>query len=99
MNKRKVTLAGLMGFTVLFGCSQMEDKNKHAEVNTVSAEELLADNFEVISKSEITNVTYQYELVHETTKCHYTYVDGSRDGGLVQMFIEKEGVSIPYCDK
>lgn len=95
MNKRKVVLASLLGFTLLFGCSQVEEeKELHVSSNKVSAEEVISDNFEIISESE--EGAFTYELIHTPTQCHYVQ---THKGGLTQMFIEKDGVSVPYCDK
>lgn len=37
---------------------------------------------------------------HNETGCYYTFVNGGYDTtvGVVQMFVEKEGVSVPYCE-
>jgi uncharacterized secreted protein with C-terminal beta-propeller domain len=38
------------------------------------------------------------EYKHKETGCHYIYMNSSQSENLVQMFIEENGVSVPYCD-
>lgn len=92
MKKQKLVLTGLVGFAFLFGCNQVEPTNE------VKAS--LPNGFELITEDEYDDI-YQnvYTLKNIATGCHYTLTDRSHNGGIIQMFIEKDGVSVPYCDK
>ena len=37
---------------------------------------------------------------HNETGCYYTFLNGGYDTtvGATQMFVEKDGVSVPYCE-
>jgi hypothetical protein len=37
-------------------------------------------------------------LKHTDTGCHYIYIEGYKAGGVIQMFVKENGVSVPYCD-
>lgn len=89
--KNKLVLVGFMGFAVLFGCSQVSQD--------ISAEG--ESKMKVISSDEV-HRGYAVVLKHKDTGCYYTYVSGgssSTSSAPTQMFIEKDGKSIPYYEK
>ena len=86
--KRKLAVLGLLGFAALFGCSQVD--------NTVSAGK--EGEFEVVSKESF-DYNYFTKIKHKETGCYYLYVTSSQKAGLTQMFIEKDGASVPYCEE
>lgn len=86
--KKKLILVGFVGFTFLFGCSQIKN-----EVNENGENLFLKVGSEYKTNS---NVIIQFK--HKSTGCNFVYVDGDRDGGLFQMMIEKDGVTVPYCE-
>ena len=93
MKKQKLVLTGLVGFAFLFGCNQVDTMNE------VSAGE--EGIFEYIGKSDTSKLSRVKEVKHKNTGCHYliTNNDGDYARAMVQMFIEKDGVTVPYCDK
>lgn len=99
MNKRKVALTSLLGFTLLFGCSQVEgERDLHVGGNKVSAEEFLPEAFIEVQKSDVGgHGTIKFKDVD--TGCYYIRTRDVQAVAMVQMFIEKDGVSVPYCDK
>lgn len=95
MNKRKLVLTGLLGFTFLLGCSQVDDG-----VSNVSASNNLPKGFTVVTEDEsIRGYQSVYTLKNEFTNCFYVLTEGWESTSMIQMFIEKDGVSVPYCDK
>ena len=64
---------------------------------TDSTRASLPDGFTEVSydDTELGSLTV---LRHNATGCHYVNVDGSSSGSFVQMFVQRNGVSIPYCD-
>lgn len=51
--------------------------------------------FKLISKDDDSELL---EYQHVETGCHYLKYSGHRKGNITQMFIEKNGVSVPYCE-
>lgn len=90
--KRKLVLTGFVGFAFLFGCSQVDDGVVQAGEDGI---------FDYIGKSDIDKLSRVREVKHKVTGCHYliTNNDGDYARTMEQMFIEKDGVSVPYCDK
>lgn len=90
--KRKLLLVGMLGFTILFGCSQAS--------NEVSAS--LPNSFNPTSKDIIDSVNV-FKIQDKDTGCYYLF--GTTDYGTshtpsaTQMFIEKNGVTVPYCEE
>lgn len=90
--KRKLIILGMLGFTVLFGCNQSNEGNVSAsnngEMNVVSVDEVYRGEAVI--------------LKHKSTGCYYTYVRGSgstTSNAPTQMMIEKNGVTVPYCEE
>lgn len=87
-NAKLLTVA--LSTILILGCSL----SSGAEAN-------LPDEFEEISEDKISG-GYIHQLRHVKTGCYYvsTYT-GNSSGGLEiqQMFVEKNGVSVPYCDE
>lgn len=88
--KKKFVLTGFLGFTFLFGCNQIDNGEVSAST---------PNGFSLVTKTDIGMRNDALELVHNETKCHYLYVDGVQKAGLIQMFVEKDGASVPYCEK
>ncbi|KOS61486.1 hypothetical protein FJQ98_16400 [Lysinibacillus agricola] len=89
--KRKLVLVGMLGFTILFGCSQSDEGNVYAsdqgEMNVMSVDRV--HNGDAVI------------LKHKDTGCYYTYVRGtgsSTSSAPTQMMVVKDGVVVPYCD-
>ena len=85
--KKKLTIVGLLGFTFLFGCGQIENEVEAGEDGI----------FEYIGKSDVDNLKRVREVKHKDTGCHYliTNSDGDYARALIQMY-DKDG--LPYCD-
>lgn len=89
--KKKFVLTGFLGFAFLFGCNQIDNGEVSASLPTgftITTEE---DN--EINRHTVT------VMHHNDTGCNYIIIDGNYSGGITQMFVEKDGVSVPYCDK
>lgn len=86
--KKRLILVGIIGFGVLFGCSQVTQDVSAIGVN----------QFELVSTDNHKGDTL-YTYKHKQTGCYYLTNKNGYSGGMVQMFIEKDGESIPYCDK
>lgn len=93
MKKQKLVLTGLVGFAFLFGCSQVDEGKVEAS---------LPNGYVMVSENEFDKGNI-YTLKHIQTGCHYTYTTSIYRNAFApnveQMFIEKDGVSVPYCDK
>lgn len=88
--KKKLALVGFIGFGVLFGCSQVGQ----------NAEAGLPNGFEIVTKDEIgEGRSTQYVLNHIESGCKYVYIDHWDTTAITQMMFEKDGVTIPYCEK
>lgn len=86
--KKKLILIGFLGFTALFGCSQVSQEveaGKDSDVVKASSDRIDWVDYTIIK--------------HKETGCHFMFADGDQESGFVQMFIEKNGVSVPYCEK
>lgn len=93
--KRKMLLVGMVGFTGLFGCSQVT-KIDNVEASVPSGYEIVEIAQEYSKKGWSPEVI---EIKHKKTGCHYLYIANGHNGGFQQMFIEKNGVSVPYCEE
>lgn len=87
--KRKLVLTGFLGFTFLFGCNQID------KVEVSASEE---SEYEIVLNEKLTHSEDLTQVKHRETGCHYLYYDGVQGGGLTQMFIEKDGQTVPYCE-
>lgn len=85
---KKVVLTVVVGFTFLFGCSQVENKVEAGEDGI----------FEYIGKSDTDRLNRVKEVKHKDTGCHYliTNNDGDYARAMVQM-LDKDG--LPYCEE
>jgi len=81
--KKRLVLAGFIGFTFLFGCSQISN-----EVNADGDKGMT-----LVSKSD-----GNYIYKHKKTGCYYLRTKLGYSGGVVQMMVEKDGVTVPYCE-
>lgn len=54
----------------------------------------ISEDFVEINSSE---TTYIIEYRHVPTGCHYMQLDSYSDS-IIQMYIDKDGQSVPYCD-
>lgn len=95
--KCKLLLVGFLGFAVLFGCSQSSKVEADWNFSNVTNVEL-KDGFHFLTKDK-TNIGEIYQMKDKTTGCYYTFVDGYQSTAITQMFIEKNGVSVPYCEE
>jgi hypothetical protein len=57
----------------------------------------LPNGFILVEKNSIDNYTIR-TIQHEKTGCYYVLTTGSGTS-VEQMFVEKNGVSVPYCTK
>lgn len=89
--KKKLTLLGFIGLGVLFGCSQASSDVKaslQGEMNVVSIDKVHRGDSVV--------------LQHKRTGCYFTYVRGTgsnTSSAPTQIMIEKNGVTVPFCEK
>jgi PBP1b-binding outer membrane lipoprotein LpoB len=78
-------IAILLGLTlVLSGCGSKEEELSTNKENK---------SFIIVSSGDETKIEYK----HIKTGCHYVESAFNSDY-FTQMFIEKNGVSVPYCD-
>ena len=93
MKKQKLVLTGLVGFAFLFGCNQVDTTSEVSANNS---------GFTIISEDEL-NYGEFYKVKDDVTGCYYIMGTSKRNSSTTisttQMFIEKDGVSVPYCDK
>lgn len=100
MVKGKMVVVVLLVVGLLFACSEVEfggngSGNVHAS---------LPSGFELVSEDEISKMSTLRKLKEVETGCYYifgrTWNGGgsSVSGSIEQMFIEKDGVTVPYCD-
>jgi len=85
--KKKLVLVGFIGFTFLFGCSQINnevDANSERWFTKVHSEHHSNNNLTVIK--------------HNGDGCYYLITTNTNSGGVVQMMVEKDGVTVPYCE-
>lgn len=79
---------------LLAGCSTEEGGSSQSD-----KKEKLPSGFTFVNK-DVLNGDYITVAKHNKTGCYYTFLNGGYDTtvGATQMFVEKDGVSIPYCD-
>lgn len=93
--KRKLLTTGLLVFVFLFGCSQPGK-------GSVSAS--LPSGFELVSQDKISVWGEVAKVKEIETGCYYILGRatnaslGAVSSFMEQMYIEKDGVSVPYCD-
>jgi hypothetical protein len=81
--KKISMLIGLM--LILFGCGKAEEVESTTNKENIS--------FIIVNNEDENFVEYK----HKKTGCHY--VDSAYNTDyFTQMFIEKNGVSVPFCD-
>lgn len=70
--------------------------------NESSAEASIPSGFEVVTQDKINKgAEHVITVKHIKTKCLYvlTHTKGNGNGGgITQMFIEKDGASVPFCE-
>ncbi|MEK4025371.1 hypothetical protein [Sporosarcina sp. FSL W7-1283] len=82
----KKYLIGLLVLATFFaGCSS----------SSVGAN--MPSSFEILSRDSVHNSEVE-KIRDKETGCYYLSSSGSYKAALTQMFIEKDGVSVPYCD-
>lgn len=90
--KHKLILVGMLGFAVLFGCSQVS-----YEVKAELPSGFTLTTVDRINQAEI------YKIKDKVTGCYYIVgVSNSSSytsASSTQMFIEKNGVAVPYCEE
>lgn len=72
--KRKMILIGMLGFTALFGCSQVGG-NVEADWNFSNVTNAkLKDGFQFLTKDK-TNIGEIYRMKDKATGCYFTFID------------------------
>lgn len=66
---------------------------------TTTSEAKLPSGFRPVTEDVLAEDSEVMVIQHLKTGCYYTLVDSFEGNGFVQMFVEKNGVSVPYCDK
>ena len=84
--KKKLVIAGLLGFTLLFGCSQT-----YQEVEADKEKE-----FTIVSSEDITRHKTIYILKHNKTGCYYIMATNYDGGPAITLMLDKDG--LPYCE-
>jgi len=91
--KKKLVLAGFIGFTFLFGCSQIGNEDK--------VKAYLPNTFNQVSKDEFNDMEI-YKVKEEVNGCYYVIAipsyGTSYTPSVTQMMVEKDGVTVPYCE-
>lgn len=90
--KNKLSLM-LIVIVILVGCSEMPS-NAQADLPT---------GFDVVSKTErsANGSKNIYEIQHKKTGCYFVYSSSNSSGDIstpTQIMVEKNGVSVPYCE-
>ena len=83
--KKKLTIIGLLGFTLLFGCTQTQNEagaNKESEFTAVSQEDFGGG---IIIKFK-----------HNDSGCYYIAKSDAFGGGGMTQMLNKDG--LPICD-
>lgn len=88
---RKIVFSLIFILTlILTACGGVED---------TESESITPSNFEIVSHDVIddNDKTDLFTVRHKETGCLYIVTDGYKSGGITQMFIEEDGVTVPYC--
>ena len=84
---KKILFAGVIGLAILGGCATNE-----------LVEAGLPEGFNIVSVDKDNINGYSEILKHKETGCHYVVIHATQAVSVEQMFVEKNGVSVPYCD-
>ncbi|MCA1064681.1 hypothetical protein QTG56_24025 (plasmid) [Rossellomorea sp. AcN35-11] len=63
-----------------------------------TVEPSMPKGFELVTEDKLDVTGYAEVYRHKVTGCHYLVVSGMRTVSAEQMFVSKNGVSVPYCD-
>lgn len=91
--KKGLLFLGLMALSAtLIGCGEITDPPV-----------LVSSEFELIARDLMESESSREEellktVKHAKTGCYYLIYRGVQKGGITQMFVEKNGVSVPYCE-
>lgn len=66
--------------------------------NGQEAEAGLPEGFDKVTVDKKNIAEYAEVLRHKETRCYYVVVSGTQAVAVEQMFVEKNGVSVPYCE-
>lgn len=90
--KKIAIVSGVLFTLSTAGIFSLYDSKQEVEASSPKS-------FKIVSADSL---GYGEELIvakHKKTGCYYTFKDDNKSGVLTQMFVEKNGVSVPYCDK
>jgi hypothetical protein len=84
--KKLISIVSILLLLSLVACSE----------NSTNAK--LPNGYIEVSEDELTGGTLTV-VKHKETGCYYTLFDGFKAGAFTQMFVEKNGQTVPYCEK
>lgn len=84
---KKLLIGAVLLAALLSGCG---------EGNSETTSDKYPAGYDVVAV-QLVDGYYIHELKHKQTGCHFSMSSGS-GSSFEQMFIEKDGQSIPYCD-
>jgi len=73
----------------LFACGETEEE--------VVPKEEFSSSFEILSEDKLYLTTIE-KIKDKETGCYYLSSTGTKKAALTQMFVEKDGASVPYCE-
>ena len=90
--RKRILIIGLSMIALIGGCS---------DTGEVSADTGLPSGFDVVSEDKVRHGRV-YKAKEVATGCYFVLGTSSNNGSttvsLEQMYIEKRGVTVPYCD-
>lgn len=87
MKNKKFVIIVLAVFMLLFGCGQLNQADAGTENEYISVSNELVGGGRVIT------------IKNKETGCYFLMSQLSSGGGITQVFKEKNGVTVPKCDK
>lgn len=82
---KKLLVIGFVGLLSISACGN----ESPVEAGTPSG-------FTEVTRDELADTVTV--IKHNETACYYVSTKGVRATAITQMFVEKNGVSVPYCD-
>jgi len=76
---------------IVYGCGGVNETSYEAEAS-------IPEGFKFITTQEMKHGIILTEIIHIESNCHYLIATDFDATSLEQMHIEKNGVSVPYCD-
>ena len=90
--KKIAIVSGILFTLSTAGIFSLYDPKQEVEASSPKS-------FKIMSTDKLGYGENLIVVKHKKTGCYYTHMDGNNSEALTQMFVEKNGVNVPYCSK